>query len=272
MAARGKLAPMFGVHPAMREAGGLGGPQQPLQVNMRGPGRARAAAASPKQVAAKMRAIPGDRRRADLAGRAASGVPHRREPRPGERAGAGRGRRSPAPSARCWRGRRRPPGRTRRARSATWWCRRRASGAPRWQTHLACRSPPPDGGAHHGAARAGGARGGGRGARADRPAGPGARGHGGRRRYAGADHRRGVGGHRRGAGGDVELPAGYTVTLGGETEQLAGDHGLRAGVHPACRDPDLPDPGVASSRASRSRSPSCCRCRSRSSACCWRCC
>jgi HAE1 family hydrophobic/amphiphilic exporter-1 len=58
VAARGKLEPIFGVTLAIGEAGGLGGPQQPLQVNLRGPD-VRELARISEEVAAKMRAIPG---------------------------------------------------------------------------------------------------------------------------------------------------------------------------------------------------------------------
>ncbi|HEV3052642.1 MAG TPA: efflux RND transporter permease subunit, partial [Longimicrobium sp.] len=56
--AREKLEPIFGVTLAIGEAGGLGGPQQPLQVNLRGPD-VRELARISEEVAAKMRAIPG---------------------------------------------------------------------------------------------------------------------------------------------------------------------------------------------------------------------
>jgi HAE1 family hydrophobic/amphiphilic exporter-1 len=58
VAARGKLESIFGVTLAIGEAGGLGGPQQPLQVNLRGPD-VRELARISEEVAAKMRAIPG---------------------------------------------------------------------------------------------------------------------------------------------------------------------------------------------------------------------
>jgi HAE1 family hydrophobic/amphiphilic exporter-1 len=56
--ARGKLASLFGATIVVGEAGGLGGPQQPLQVNLRGPDVRQLAALS-EQVAERMRAIPG---------------------------------------------------------------------------------------------------------------------------------------------------------------------------------------------------------------------
>jgi HAE1 family hydrophobic/amphiphilic exporter-1 len=56
--ARQKLASLFGATTAVVEAGGLGGPVQPLQVNLRGPDVTQLAQLS-EQVAAKMRTLPG---------------------------------------------------------------------------------------------------------------------------------------------------------------------------------------------------------------------
>jgi hydrophobic/amphiphilic exporter-1 (mainly G- bacteria), HAE1 family len=56
--AREKLASLFGATVAVVEAGGLGGPTQPLQVNLRGPDVTELARVS-EQVAARMRQIPG---------------------------------------------------------------------------------------------------------------------------------------------------------------------------------------------------------------------
>jgi HAE1 family hydrophobic/amphiphilic exporter-1 len=56
--ARAKLAPLFGATTAVVEAGGLGGPTQPLQVNLRGPDVTQLARLS-EQVAARMRTLPG---------------------------------------------------------------------------------------------------------------------------------------------------------------------------------------------------------------------
>jgi hydrophobic/amphiphilic exporter-1 (mainly G- bacteria), HAE1 family len=58
VAARRKLASLFGATVAVVEAGGLGGPTQPLQVNLRGPDVTQLARLS-EQVAAKMRTLPG---------------------------------------------------------------------------------------------------------------------------------------------------------------------------------------------------------------------
>ncbi|HEX6036411.1 efflux RND transporter permease subunit, partial [Longimicrobium sp.] len=58
VAARAKLSSLFGATVAVMEAGGLGGPTQPLQVNLRGPDVTRLAELS-EQVAAKMRTLPG---------------------------------------------------------------------------------------------------------------------------------------------------------------------------------------------------------------------
>jgi HAE1 family hydrophobic/amphiphilic exporter-1 len=56
--ARAKLSSLFGATIVVGEAGGLGGPQQPLQVNLRGPDVTQLVALS-EQVAERMRAIPG---------------------------------------------------------------------------------------------------------------------------------------------------------------------------------------------------------------------
>ncbi|WP_420125270.1 efflux RND transporter permease subunit [Longimicrobium sp.] len=56
--AREKLSTLFGATIVVGEAGGLGGPTQPLQVNLRGPEVTQLAALS-EQVAERMRAIPG---------------------------------------------------------------------------------------------------------------------------------------------------------------------------------------------------------------------
>ncbi|HEX2207219.1 MAG TPA: efflux RND transporter permease subunit [Longimicrobium sp.] len=56
--ARTKLSSLFGATIVVGEAGGLGGPQQPLQVNLRGPDVRQLVALS-EQVAERMRAIPG---------------------------------------------------------------------------------------------------------------------------------------------------------------------------------------------------------------------
>jgi HAE1 family hydrophobic/amphiphilic exporter-1 len=56
--ARAKLASLFGATTAVVEAGGLGGPTQPLQVNLRGPDVTQLSALS-AQVAERMRQIPG---------------------------------------------------------------------------------------------------------------------------------------------------------------------------------------------------------------------
>jgi HAE1 family hydrophobic/amphiphilic exporter-1 len=56
--ARSKLASLFGATTAVVEAGGLGGPTQPLQVNLRGPDVTQLARLS-EQVAARMRELPG---------------------------------------------------------------------------------------------------------------------------------------------------------------------------------------------------------------------
>ncbi|HEX6913259.1 MAG TPA: efflux RND transporter permease subunit [Longimicrobium sp.] len=56
--ARQKLAPLFGATVAVMEAGGLGGATQPLQVNLRGPDVTELARLS-EQVAARMRTLPG---------------------------------------------------------------------------------------------------------------------------------------------------------------------------------------------------------------------
>ncbi|HST59986.1 MAG TPA: efflux RND transporter permease subunit, partial [Longimicrobium sp.] len=56
--ARAKLASLFGATIAVVEAGGLGGPTQPLQVNLRGPDVTQLSALS-SQVAERMRQIPG---------------------------------------------------------------------------------------------------------------------------------------------------------------------------------------------------------------------
>ncbi|HEY0015659.1 MAG TPA: efflux RND transporter permease subunit [Longimicrobium sp.] len=56
--AREKLSSLFGATIAVVEAGGLGGPTQPLQVNLRGPEVTELARLS-EQVAERMRAIPG---------------------------------------------------------------------------------------------------------------------------------------------------------------------------------------------------------------------
>jgi HAE1 family hydrophobic/amphiphilic exporter-1 len=56
--AREKLSSLFGATIVVGEAGGLGGPTQPLQVNLRGPDVTQLVALS-AQVAERMRAIPG---------------------------------------------------------------------------------------------------------------------------------------------------------------------------------------------------------------------
>ncbi len=56
--ARRKLASLFGATTAVVEAGGLGGPTQPLQVNLRGPDVTQLAQLS-ERVAARMRQLPG---------------------------------------------------------------------------------------------------------------------------------------------------------------------------------------------------------------------
>ncbi|HEU4883170.1 MAG TPA: efflux RND transporter permease subunit [Longimicrobium sp.] len=56
--ARAKLSSLFGATIVVGEAGGLGGPTQPLQVNLRGPDVTQLVALS-EQVAERMRAIPG---------------------------------------------------------------------------------------------------------------------------------------------------------------------------------------------------------------------
>jgi HAE1 family hydrophobic/amphiphilic exporter-1 len=56
--ARAKLASLFGATTVVGEAGGLGGPTQPLQVNLRGPDVRQLVVLS-EQVAERMRAIPG---------------------------------------------------------------------------------------------------------------------------------------------------------------------------------------------------------------------
>jgi HAE1 family hydrophobic/amphiphilic exporter-1 len=56
--AREKLSSLFGATIVVGEAGGLGGPTQPLQVNLRGPDVTQLVALS-EQVAQRMRAIPG---------------------------------------------------------------------------------------------------------------------------------------------------------------------------------------------------------------------
>jgi HAE1 family hydrophobic/amphiphilic exporter-1 len=56
--ARQSLAGMFGVTPAVLDAGGLGGPQKPLQVNLRGPDVNELTRLS-SQIASRMKRIPG---------------------------------------------------------------------------------------------------------------------------------------------------------------------------------------------------------------------
>ncbi|HEU4451944.1 MAG TPA: efflux RND transporter permease subunit [Longimicrobium sp.] len=56
--ARAKLSSMFGVTVAVLEAGGLGGPTQPLQINLRGPDVGELGRIS-EQVAAAVRKVPG---------------------------------------------------------------------------------------------------------------------------------------------------------------------------------------------------------------------
>ena len=58
MEAREKLAPLFGVRTSVLVGGGLGGPQKPLQVNLRGPDVAELQRISDR-IAAEMNTIPG---------------------------------------------------------------------------------------------------------------------------------------------------------------------------------------------------------------------
>ena len=158
-------------------------------------------------------------------GRAAAGVPHRGEPRPGQRAGAGHRPDRHRPCGRCWPGRPRPrwedptgeerdvvvqvaPGQRTSLENLTLAARSR----PRAATTAAAPSPCRSGQiAQHRARQR---------ALADRPPGPGARRHRRRRHRAGALHLRGLLAHPGRARRAGPAPPATRVSLGGETEQL----------------------------------------------------